>query len=219
MSEVALRNGIDPQGSRDALGTVRDVAGRMGRSISTLLKLARLEMGDEHFARQPVDLFQLVQETLRAHAHLQRERQLRVENSVRHGEQVAADPEVLRIVLANLVSNAFYYSPEGGSIQLDLGFRRDDWCLFVENEAPELREEDLEALSAPFWRKDPSRTDGNRSGLGLALSCALAERSSLRLHFSLVDGRFRGSVSGRLRDRGVPAAARNGAHTTNGHRG
>jgi signal transduction histidine kinase len=61
----------------------------------------------------------------------------------------------------------------------------------VENDAPELVPEDLRSLAEPFWRKDRARTDRSRSGLGLALSCALAQRTGLELGFALDHGRFR----------------------------
>ena len=56
VSEVALRELEDIAEAHDALETVRTVAWRMGRSVSTLLALARIEMGDEVFRCEAVDL-------------------------------------------------------------------------------------------------------------------------------------------------------------------
>jgi len=194
VSEVALRNGRDADGARRALGTIRDVAWRMGRSVSTLLKLARLEMGAEHFERTEVDLGALSAEALRSLAALERERALRVVNLVVPGRLVDADQDVLRIVVPNLLSNALYYCPSGGYVECRLETWAGGWRFSVDNDAPDLAPEDLRALSDPFWRKDHARSDGDRSGLGLALSCALAERTGMRLTFELVEGRFRASL-------------------------
>ena len=65
------------------------------------------------------------------------------------------------------------------------------WRFVVENYAGDLRPEDLPALSEPFWRKDRARADRNRSGLGLALSRALAEKTGMEIGFELEDGTFR----------------------------
>lgn len=54
----------------------------------------------------------------------------------------------------------------------------------------------LAALARPFWRKDRARSDRNRTGLGLALSRALAERAGLELSFTLAAGTFRATVGG-----------------------
>jgi two-component system sensor histidine kinase QseC len=191
VSEVALRNGLDVTVQRKALGTVRDVAWRMGSSISTLLQLARLEHGSEVRQLVDVDLGAVVRDSLRPLAAAGRERALVVQNEVAVGERVEGNPEVLHIVTSNLLGNALYYSPKGGRVQCRV--ERDDgrWRLVVENDAPELAPEDLRSLSEPFWRKDRARTDRSRSGLGLALSCALAQRTGLELGFALDAGRFR----------------------------
>jgi len=209
VSEVALRNGRDAEGARKALGTTRDVAWHMGRSVSTLLKLARLEMGAESYDRAPVDLGGIVRELLRSLARVANERGLRVQNRVAAEERVEGDEDVLRIVVSNLLSNALYYSPPGGSVECRCERTPEGWRLEVENPAPELLPEDLRALAEPFWRKDRARADRNRSGLGLALSRALADRTGMELLFALEDGRFRAILRERRAREGreEPAAA------------
>jgi two-component system sensor histidine kinase QseC len=208
-SEVALRDGRDPEGARRALATIRSVAWRMGRSVSTLLKLARLEMGAETFDRESVELGELTAELLRTLATLERERGLRIENSVGLAERVDGDREVLRIVVSNLLSNALYYTPAGGRVACRVERAGDSWTFTVENDAPDLTEADLSALADPFWRKDRARADRDRSGLGLALSCALSERAGMHLGFDLdrTDSGcvFRAALAGR------GAVRRNGA--------
>lgn len=195
VSEVALRDGEDARGAHSALRTLRDVAWRMGRSVSTLLALARLEAGVERFERSEVDLGALVAEALRSRAAVRRERGLRVENGVSEGDRVDGDEDVLRIVVSNLVGNALDYAPAGSRVGCRLERAGSAWRLAVENPAPDLRAEDLDALSEPFWRKDRARSDRSRSGLGLALSRALAARAGLRLGFELEEGTFRATLA------------------------
>lgn len=190
VSEVALREGREVDGPRRALEKVREVAWRMNRSLSTLLKLARLEMGAESVARAGVDLEPIVQEILRTHAAVGRERGIRIQNEVEPGDRVEGDVEVLRIVVSNLLSNALYHSP-GGTVRCRLERDPSGWRFLVENDAGDLDPADLRYLSEPFWRKDRARADSGRSGLGLALSRALAERTGLVLGFELDAGRFR----------------------------
>ncbi len=196
VSEVALREDRDPQAAHQALRTVRDVASRMGRSVSTLLKLAWLEMGADSSDHVGVDLGAIVRDALRPLAAVQRERELRVENRVDSGPLVEADEDVVRIVVSNLVANAVTYAPSRGSIRCLLERTDGNWMLVVENAAGELSAEDLASLSRPFWRKDRARSDRNRFGLGLALSCALSARAGMKLAFELRDGNLRASLSG-----------------------
>jgi len=196
VAEVALQRNGDVEAARQALGTVRDVSWRMGSSVSTLLKLARLEMGAESFARVPVDVGEVIDEVLRPLRGLARERGLAVENRVNGESRVECDPEVLRIVVSNLMSNALHHADRGSAIECRFARDGAGWSLVVDNAAVELRAEDLEALAQPFWRKDRARADRGHAGLGLALSHALAERTGLRLAFALEAGRFRAVLRG-----------------------
>ena len=69
------------------------------------------------------------------------------------------------------------------------------WRLVVENRTDELEAADLSSLAQPFWRKDRARSDRNRTGLGLALARALAERAQWRLSFELVEQTFRATLA------------------------
>ena len=195
VAEVALRDSRDEEGSRQALGMVRDVAWRMGRSVSTLLKLARLEMGTDTYERTGVDLNGIVRRLGRSLAPLGEERRVTLDNRLRAGELVEGDPDVLEIVAANLLENAFTYSAPG-DVVCELTIARTGWRFSVENRAPDLQPEDLTVLSEPFWRKDGARTDCQRSGLGLALSQALAASAGMSLGFELEGDRFRAVIAG-----------------------
>ncbi len=191
VSEVALRDGNDPDGARRALATIRDVAARMGRSVSTLLELARLEMGAAKLEHGPVDLGALVTELLRSLAGAGQERGLVVASSVAPGELVEGDRQVLRIVVSNLLGNALHYAVAGSRVECRFERSVAGWRLVIANRTEELEPADLRWLSQPFWRKDRARTDRERSGLGLALSRALADHAGLELSFELEDRSFR----------------------------
>jgi signal transduction histidine kinase len=60
----------------------------------------------------------------------------------------------------------------------------------VGNQAPDLTPGDLPCLFERLWRKDRSRTDGDHSGLGLALARACSEAVGWRLEAELRDGRL-----------------------------
>jgi len=83
-------------------------------------------------------------------------------------------------------------------IGLHLAFEREGerWRLVIENHTRELEAADLRALAEPFWRKERARSDRNRTGLGLALSRALADKSRCSLEFALEGETFRASLTG-----------------------
>lgn len=196
-AEVALRNGHDEGHLRETLAGVRDTSAGMGRAVSTLLKLASLDGGGEPPRREPVDMGLTVREVLRGLAGAAAERGLDVRNEVDPEAEVAGDADVLRIVITNLLSNAVSYSPASSRVTCRLAASGDDWTFEVENPAPDLTPDDMRVLTEPFWRKQTSRTDRRHTGLGLALSAALAERAGLELSLVLEEGTFRASVIAR----------------------
>ena len=196
-SEVALRNLDDGRHVRRTLATVRNVAWRMSRSVATLLKLARLDAGTESFENEPVDLGVMVADLLHQRSDQALDRGLEVDCLLDPGEEIRGDESVLRIVVSNLISNAIRYAPDGGRIVCRMERSRRTWRLVVENDAPGLTEAELEYLCEPFWRRDRSRSDRERSGLGLALSARLAEAAGLRLEFALEERMLQARLLGR----------------------
>jgi two-component sensor histidine kinase len=90
----------------DHLDRVLAAAARMNTMIDAMLSLARLST--QPLARQPVDLSQLadfIVEDLRRHTPHRV-----VEASIEPGLRVVGDPTLLRLVLENLLSNAWKYT-------------------------------------------------------------------------------------------------------------
>ncbi|MBI5433060.1 MAG: hypothetical protein HZA52_09550 [Planctomycetes bacterium] len=204
VAEVALRDGRDPENSRRALTTARDVAWRMGRTLSTLLRLARLQAHAESFESSDVELAELVDEALRAADA--GSRPATIESAVAGSARLRGDRDALRIVIGNVIGNALHYTPRDGWVRCRVDGEGSVNALIVENGPVDLAPEDLRSLGEPFWRKDGARSDRARTGLGLALSRALCDRSGLALEFSLDGSTFRVRI--------VPSdAARQGART------
>jgi two-component system sensor histidine kinase QseC len=195
VAEVALRNGHDTRDTRASLAQVRDLASGMGRTLTTLLKLARLEMGAEAFREEAIDPRGLIDGIRRPLRAAERDRGLRLEVDLGQTGALVADGDVLRIVLSNLLGNAVHHAPEGSTVHMRVGVEGAAWHIDVENEAPGLEERDLVDLARPFWRKHGQGAE-DHAGLGLALSRALADHAGLGLGFELVGrGRLRARIA------------------------
>jgi two-component system sensor histidine kinase QseC len=94
-----------------------------------------------------------------------------------------------------------HHAPRGSRVTCSAEAGGDRWTLVVENAAPALEPRDLTSMAEPFWRKDGSRADRQRTGLGLALSRRLADRCNLALDFRLEQGRLQARLSGPHRTR------------------
>jgi signal transduction histidine kinase len=91
---------------------------------------------------------------------------------------VRSDPDLIVLVLQNLVHNAVKYSGRGA---IRLGCRRaraprgERWCvLSVSDEGPGIYQPQLARIFDPFWRGGPTQgRDG--AGLGLAIASEAAK--------------------------------------------
>jgi signal transduction histidine kinase len=75
------------------------------------------------------------------------------------------DPVLWRTIATNLLGNSVAYAPSGTTVAVRATPRE----FSVTNEACDLAPGDMEHLFDRFWRKSPSRTEREHSGLGLSV--------------------------------------------------
>ncbi len=104
----------------DHLDRILGAASRMNSMIDALLALSQLST--QPLARQPVNLSQLAGFVA---DDLQRESpQRRVQVTIEPGLQVQGDPTLLRVMLENLLGNAWKYTARAGEPQIRFGRER-----------------------------------------------------------------------------------------------
>jgi len=150
---------------------------RMERLVRDLLRLARLDAGQETLDLAPSDTRGLVQSAVSDLSATIEQRRQRVEITVGPGAgTLQGDPVKLHDVLRNLVANASTYATAGTRIGID-ATRSDGWiAISVSDEGPGIPEEDLGRIFERFYRVDKSRArDPGGTGLGLAIVRHLVE--------------------------------------------
>jgi two-component system phosphate regulon sensor histidine kinase PhoR len=177
----ALSDGVaDPEESRRFLETIARHTLRMERLVHDLLRLARLDAGQEVIERLPCSIesvFTAVEMDL--HELIESRRQRVVRSIAPDAATVPGDPAKLHDALRNLLENATNYAPEGTTITL--GARRDGTriLLTVQDEGPGIPDADLSRVFERFYRVDKARARSSRdpggTGLGLAIVKHLIE--------------------------------------------
>jgi len=148
---------------------------RLQDLVADLLELSRLENTvPEARLQVPLPWFDapaLVQQVWQGLRPLAEPRQVRLELQVLEPHlRIQGDSARVHRALLNLLDNALRYCPDGGCIQVGL-HQRGRWCvLAVRDQGPGLSPEDQEHLFERFYRGDPARVRGQRTGSGLGLS-------------------------------------------------
>ena len=89
---------------------------------------------------------------------------------------VQGDPEMIRLVVGNLLDNAVYYSKSRLQLTV-LPVSDDKLGITVDDDGPGIPKDKREAVFAPFYRLDISRSRNTGGiGLGLALVVLIAQR-------------------------------------------
>jgi signal transduction histidine kinase len=150
---------------------------RMERLVRDLLRLARLDAGQESVELVACDSRELLQTVIADLDPSLQARRQSVEVSVAAGaEKVTADIGKLHDVLRNLIANASTYAPEGSTIRVSVDRADRRICIAIGDEGPGIPEEDLPRIFERFYRVDKSRArDPGGTGLGLAIVKHLVE--------------------------------------------
>ena len=115
-AEVLLADETRPEKDRQRLQRIERGATDMADLSTALLAMAR-ERDDER--RDPVDLAALIEESIDKHQHLLGQRPVDICLEVLARPRVAADVNLMAIVIANLIRNSFTYT-ERGSVRIRL---------------------------------------------------------------------------------------------------
>ena len=170
----------DPEESRRFLEIVSRHTMRMERLVRDLLRLARLDAGQEVLERVPCSvegLFSAVEVDLAG--LLAPRRQKVVREVAPDAGTVPGDPAKLQDALRNLLENATNHSPEGGRIVMAARRAGERIIITVTDEGPGIPPSDLTRIFERFYRVDKSRTregkDPGGTGLGLSIVRHLVE--------------------------------------------
>jgi two-component system, OmpR family, phosphate regulon sensor histidine kinase PhoR len=163
---------------------------RMEQLVRDLLRLARLDAGQEPLTRTSCRLDALISSVASdMQAQLDARGQTTRIAVAPDAAQVEGDPTKLHDVLRNLMENASNYSPEGGTIEVSTRRGIGGIELAVADRGPGIPDADLGRVFERFYRVDRSRTrDPGGTGLGLSIVRHLVELHGGRVTAANRDG-------------------------------
>lgn len=142
---------------------------RLSRLVDALLKLTRLERRSQPLNEEINDMGEIVETIVASHEVFVEDSGLKIEAHVDGVVKSVCDKDMIRQAVANLVSNAVRYTPEGGRI--DVYVHRDaEWAVIdVQDTGIGLTPEEEKMVFSRFWRADSDRGRSS-GGLGIGLS-------------------------------------------------
>ena len=163
---------------------------RMGNLVNALLNVSRLEMGTFAVNPENIEISVLADTTLRDFAEKISRKSLTVKKDYHLPRRLKADPNLMQIILQNLLSNSVKYTPENGKIAISLGQDGKDFLIQVSDTGLGIPDEDQpEVFTKLFRGKNIQEADPEGVGLGLYIVKSMVERLGGKIWFTSREGK------------------------------
>ena len=171
---------------------VRREAARLGRLVSDVERLSRLEAGAEAIKPRDLAVAEVVEPVVGplkpqfANAG--------ISFSVDCPEpcpRIRVDPDKFAQILGNLLSNALRYTPSGGAVKVEVHAQDRMVAFVVEDNGIGIPAVDLPHIFERFYRVDKSRASSSGgSGIGLAVAKALTQQMGGSISVESLQGSY-----------------------------
>jgi signal transduction histidine kinase len=161
----------------ETVGIILDNCRHLVRLLNDLLDLARSDAGRLAIRPRPTRLAPLIEDVVRTmRAQTEADEQILTEKIEPDLPLIEVEPDRIRQILVNLVTNAHEYSPERASIQVIARVADGAVEIDVTDNGPGIPPAQMEHIFERFVRGDAGLTQRvGGTGLGLAISTSLIE--------------------------------------------
>lgn len=170
------RDSLTPR-QAETVEIILDNCRHLVRLLNDLLDLARSDVGRLSIRPEPTEVAPLVEDVVRTmRAQTEAGNQSLTEHVQPGLPQINVEPDRIRQILVNLLTNAHEYSPEGASIAVAAQLVGAEVEISVSDDGPGIPTEQLQRIFERFTRGEAGLTQRvGGTGLGLAISKSLAE--------------------------------------------
>jgi signal transduction histidine kinase len=158
--------------------TIEAQAKTLGRLAGQLLDVSRFEAGGGRIEPRPISLSGMLDDLERTFHVLavQREVNFRVVRRDKLPDEVVWDAERINEVTGNLLSNAFKFTPAGGTLELIAGPHEKGVCIEVRDTGAGIAPDQLKHVFEKFYQADNQKSASAKgTGLGLAIAKEIVE--------------------------------------------
>ncbi|WP_340818494.1 PAS domain S-box protein [Methanolobus sp. WCC4] len=172
-SDVLLDPGNDNLTSEQKkhLMTINTAGCKLLNLVNNMLDLAHIESDDMTIRFSKFDPVKSIEKMIEGTTLLAKKKRITIDVNVHENiTDITADIDKFRKIVYNLIENALKFTPENGTVTVDVMIRNDDIEVSVEDTGIGINESDRKRIFDPFVQVDGSHTRGfGGAGLGLVL--------------------------------------------------
>ena len=171
LAEAMLQDPGDPEMVEYFGGKLQKEALRMGDMITDLISLSKLQGAEALPDMAPVSVDAVIEDAVARNLVTAENRDIELTVGEPSGIRVMADKSMLTVAVANLISNAINYSPNGQPVSVTQKVVREKVVLIrVTDRGIGIEPDDQKRVFERFYRVDKARSRSTGgTGLGLAI--------------------------------------------------
>ncbi|WP_331753198.1 ATP-binding protein (plasmid) [Streptomyces sp. NBC_00637] len=167
----AIQDGV-AEATPKTIDSLHEETLRLGRLVADLETLASADAAAFTLHRKPVSLTTLVCEVTAEFADAFADAEITLRTDLTEEVAADADPDRMRQIVTNLLTNALKFVPSGATTTVSLSRHGDEAELRVADTGPGIPPDELPYVFDRFFRGRDARANG--SGIGLAVVAELA---------------------------------------------
>ena len=169
---------------KDVLATAMENVQRLARIVDSLLTISKIESGRLDLQTEMVDICELIKSTVSDYKARARENGIHLNCKVpRKNIDVCLDPDKVKGILINLISNSLKFTPKRGWVKVICIEQDGGVSISVQDSGVGIAEEDIPKLFDKFTQFGRKAGPGEKgTGLGLAIVKRLVE-----MHTGIID--------------------------------
>lgn len=182
-----LRKGENISSQSKTVDLIYRNAQRLETLVDQLLDLSKLESGEERLNPKQGGLLTFLKATVFSFESLADRQNISLQASFPKDVETAwFDKDKLEKILVNLLSNAFKYTPSGGTVRVGLQCDEKFMSIEISDTGKGITQEALRHIFDRFYRVEGTEEKG--SGIGLALVKELVDLHHGQVHVSSIKG-------------------------------
>ncbi len=174
---------------RSTAGLAKQVE-QLKNSLDELLTWSRAQLHGITPEPEVIQLKQLVSEVVSVNRLAARNKTLIVTTNISSEATVYCDPNMLRSILTNLITNAIKFTPVGGAISIVSNKRGEFYEICIEDTGLGIPKENLKKILDPLIHFTTRGTNNEKgTGLGLVMCREFVEKNKGKLEVESEDGK------------------------------
>ena len=156
------------------MNEIREDIEELDTLIGRILELSKLDIHDLAKRRETFNLVNLMGEQVEKLGTVISYKNLSIQKMLPVVSPMTGDRVALEMAFSNILDNAVKFSPETGTIRVDLSQNGNSLAVSIVNTFGAVPEQDLEKIFEPFYRSRKSNASG--TGLGLSITAKIIQK-------------------------------------------